>query len=566
VNILLLSAGGGGGNILRSVKALFRRDLAVTQKVNPRYAERLRRAVTTRFLDTNEFSLSDVPPEERVLIGSGASRRLGSMHNPDVAREALHASRDEVEALLARYSTVIIIGTGGKGTGAGTMVPLAQMARRLKKLVIPIFVVPSFERHEVEKRRHDHALKVVDQFDAAKIRLVEILNDRGYVDSEPESQAVVWERMNMPIARGLRGLLYVLGDLSQVDPSDLSMLFAGPGRLRLEFAEIDPPAGQEPSDEQIRQAVRGCWENPYYNFTKPIGTSLICIQGDWSNIVDSKIKGGLAALSVERGTDSPYNPLYARAFHAPKPWGVTALFAEYTGKHAPLEIEWPHPAKTSLLETNEMRAGEMVTATSPPQSGIRDQGSGIRIGDQPSDLEPPNGVAAARLPVPTRTETEKPAEERSFATFWEFALALQRSDPAALALASSHERSAIPIDGAELKRLLGTVWFRSSVLPRLSKEWRDRVLEALVASVTVPDHALKVGRHTVHVSELGHAQLQEVLKGTFLPDAVRADLQLLVTVGSLWGEDALRRFTGGHNRDTAGPSKLALLLQPFRGT
>jgi cell division GTPase FtsZ len=550
VNILLLSAGGGGGNILRSVKALFRRDLAVTQKVNPRYAERLRRAVTTRFLDTNEFSLSDIPPEERVLIGSSASRRLGSMHNPDVAREALHASRHEVEALLARYSTVILIGTGGKGTGAGTMVPLAQIARQLKRLVIPIFVVPSFERHEVEKRRHDHALKVVDQFDAAKIRLVEILNDRGYVDSEPESQAVVWERMNKPIARGLRGLLYVLGDLSQVDPSDLSMLFAGPGRLRLEFAEIDPPAGQEPSDEQIRQAVRGCWENPYYSFTKPIGTSLICIQGDWSNIVDSKIKGGLAALSVERGADSPYNPLYARALHAPKPWGVTALFAEYTGKHAPLEIEWPQPAKASLLDAGEIKPGEMVPATSPAAI----------------DLEPPDGVAAARLPVPTPTGTEQPAEERSFATFWEFALALQRSDPAALALASNHERSAIPIDGAELKRLLGTVWFRSSVLPRLSKEWRDRVLETLVANVTVPDHALKVGRHTVRVSELGHAQLQDVLKGTFLPDAVRADLQLLVTVGSLWGEDALRRFTGGHNRDTSGPSKLALLLQPFRGT
>ena len=47
MNILLLSAGGGGGNILRSVKATFRRDLAVTQKTDPKYAERLRRAVTT---------------------------------------------------------------------------------------------------------------------------------------------------------------------------------------------------------------------------------------------------------------------------------------------------------------------------------------------------------------------------------------------------------------------------------------------------------------------------------------------------------------------------------------
>ena len=68
MTVLLLSTGGGGGNILRSLKALFRRDLTVAQRADPKYAERLRRAITTRFLDTNEFSLADVPREERVVI------------------------------------------------------------------------------------------------------------------------------------------------------------------------------------------------------------------------------------------------------------------------------------------------------------------------------------------------------------------------------------------------------------------------------------------------------------------------------------------------------------------
>ena len=86
MKILLLSTGGGGGNILRSIKALFRQDLSVTQKTDPRYANRLRRAVATRFLDTNEFSLADVPLEERVLIGAKHARHLGSRHNPAVAR------------------------------------------------------------------------------------------------------------------------------------------------------------------------------------------------------------------------------------------------------------------------------------------------------------------------------------------------------------------------------------------------------------------------------------------------------------------------------------------------
>ena len=55
--------------------------------------------------------------------------------------------------MLRGHSVVILIGTGGKGTGAGTILPLAEMARRLRKLVLPIFVRPSFERHEVDKRR-----------------------------------------------------------------------------------------------------------------------------------------------------------------------------------------------------------------------------------------------------------------------------------------------------------------------------------------------------------------------------------------------------------------------------
>ena len=53
MTILVLSLGGGGGNILRSVKALFRRDLAASTTTDARYAERLRRSVITRFLDTN---------------------------------------------------------------------------------------------------------------------------------------------------------------------------------------------------------------------------------------------------------------------------------------------------------------------------------------------------------------------------------------------------------------------------------------------------------------------------------------------------------------------------------
>jgi cell division GTPase FtsZ len=561
VNILLLGLGGGGGNILRSLKTLFRRDLAVTHTINTKYAERLRRAVSTRFLDTNEFSLSDVPREERLLIGARTTGRLGARHNPGVAREALEESRSQVEALLSAYSVVIVIGSGGKGTGAGTMFPVTQIARQQNKLVIPIFVRPSFERHEVDKRRFDHALSVIEQFDEAQIRLIEILNDQGYVDSDPEPQSVVWERMNLPIARGLRGLIYVLSDLSQVDPSDLSMLFAGPGRLRIGFSEIDPSPSHEPSDRQVEDAVRHCWQNAYYAFRKPVGTSLVCIQGDWSNVVDARIKGGLAALASDGARDNPYNPLYARAAHVPKPWGVTALFAEYTGSHPPLSIDWARERKIAPL---------LAVRGSRHEQPQTDEREGEIPGVPAVDVALPAAESTAAreaVDVPhIDPHIDAPVHEEarlSCASLWEFAVAVNRGDSAALALASGGATGDIPIEGREVRKLLGTIWFRG-VIPRLSQEWRERILEALVSSAAIPNHMLKVHRRDVRLSELSHAQLKDLVTKIYIADAARADVELLLTVGRLWGPQVLTRFQFASVSEHRDRSTLTSVLQGLR--
>ena len=518
MKILLASTGGGGGNILRSIKALFRQDLALAQKTDARYADRLRRALATRFLDTNEFSVADVPDEERLLIGAQKTRRLGSRHNPDVAREALEESRADVTALFRDYSVIVLIGTGGKGTGAGTMFPLAQIARDQRKLVIPIFVRPSFEWHEVDKRRYDHALQVIDQFDSARIRLIEILNDRGYSPASPASQSVVWERMNVPIARGLRGLLYVLSDLSQVDPSDLCTLAAGPGRFRIGFGELDPAAGVDPTDAQIEGATRQCWDNGYYSFRKPVGTTLVCIQGDWSNIADGKIKRRLGTCAIGDAQESVYNPLYARPSHAPRPWGVTALFAEHTGIHDPLDVEWPLDRRVTLPPPVQAVAKERVAAAADATV-----------------------VPAAPEPIAVVVALEPAPAPTTFHTFRELCLGVNRRDAAALAIAGNGETSEIPLDCADVRKLLGTVWFRS-VFAQLSQEWRDRMLDTLLQASPLPDHIVRIGRHNLHASEASYDELKRVVTETILPDAVRADLQLLVGVGALWGADVMKRF------------------------
>jgi cell division GTPase FtsZ len=536
VNILLLSSGGGGGNILRSLKTLFAKDVATAHKTDAQYAGRLQQAVTTRFLDTNEFSLSDVAEAERVLIGAATTQRLGSRHTPELARRALEESRGDVERLIAPYSVIVLIGTGGKGTGAGTMFPLAQMARAQKKLVIPVFVRPSFERHEVDKRRFDHALQVAGQFDAAGIRLIEVLNDRAYSDRDPQPQSVVWERMNLPIARGLRGLLYVLWDLSQVDPSDLSILLAGHGRMRIGFAEIDPADATDPSDAEVDEAVAACWHNPYCAFSKPVGTSLVCIQGDWSNLADAKIKGGIAALALGNESGRPYNPLYARAFQTPKPWGVTALFTEYTGVHEPLALDWSAQTLPAKLRAPEAPVPARPTTAAP---------------------------IAVAPPAARASSDRRAAEAPPFETLVDFAKALDRSDPVALALAAGTPKADIPVDGAAVRRLLGTAWFRS-VFPHLSGSWRERLLEALSESLVVPNHVIRLGRRAVRLKELSLDQLKEISGNTLVLGAAGGDLQLLLAIGHLWGKEAVARLRFVEIAQQEDNSRVAALFG-FRG-
>jgi len=150
-----------------------------------------------------------------------------------------------------------------------------------------------------------------------------------------------------------------------------------------------------------------------------------------------------------------------------------------------------------------------------------------------------------------------------FTTFWEFAVAVNRSDPAALALAGNGATSELPFDRVELRRLLGMMWFRT-VLARLSRDWRERVLDALIEGTTVPDYSVKLGRQSMHLRELTYEQLQEIGAKTIVADWIRADLDLLITVGRFWGADALKRVRFVEAPQRHEPSTMESLLQRFR--
>ena len=133
-------------------------------------------------------------------------------------------------------------------------------------------------------------------------------------------------------------------------------------------------------------------------------------------------------------------------------------------------------------------------------------------------VEQPTPVVAESAEAVAEPDDELPAiepvRESPRSPPSEFAVAVNRSDPAALALASNGATSTIPIDGAEVKKLMSVMWFRT-VLARLSGDWRDRLLAALVEHVPVSDHQVKVGRHPMHIAG-GH--VRAIVPGDRLED------------------------------------------------
>ena len=252
---------------------------------------------------------------------------------------------------------MVVIGTGGKGTGAGTIFPVVRMAREQRKLVIPIFVRPSFERHEVDKRRYDHALSVVERFDGANIRLIEILNDHGYAERPAASIRRVGTDEPTDRERIARSHVRAVGFVAS-----RSVRLVHAVRRRWQAAHGICGNRSAHGTGSSRGTSRGGGANllaePYYAFSKPVGTSLVCIQGHWSNVVDAAIKGGLAAMANAGVPESTYTPLYARAVQVPRPWGVTALFAEHTGTHAPLDIDWGAERRPIVVRAPVSRFGD----------------------------------------------------------------------------------------------------------------------------------------------------------------------------------------------------------------
>ena len=141
-------------------------------------------------------------------------------------------------------------------------------------------------------------------------------------------------------------------------------------------------------------------------------------KGDWSNVVDAGIKGGLASPATAGVGPDLDTPLNARAVHAPRLWAVTVLFDEDTRRLT--------PRSTS---TGALNGGPDRLAPAPVMVATADVGRAV---SGPSNRPPKSGRRSSSQAEPAPAGR---SGSPRLPTFWDLARAVNRSDPAALALA-----------------------------------------------------------------------------------------------------------------------------------
>ncbi len=93
-------------------------------------------------LNTDAQSLNSSPAPEKLLIGRGLTRGVGTGGEPEVGKNAAEADRDRIAKIFQGMDLVFIVAGLGGGTGSGAGPVVAQIATQAGALVVAFVMLP----------------------------------------------------------------------------------------------------------------------------------------------------------------------------------------------------------------------------------------------------------------------------------------------------------------------------------------------------------------------------------------------------------------------------------------
>lgn len=202
--IKILGLGGGGGN-------------AVSSMINTGLIQ----GVEFVAVNTDAQALLTNPSPTKVQIGEALTRGLGAGGNPEVGRQAAEESVQKLEDVLSGADMVFLTAGMGGGTGSGSIVVAATVAKKLGALTVAVVTKPfQFEGSRRMMIAEEAVEELKDKVDA----LIVIPNQRllEAVDK------------NMTLAEAFKTADSVLGQGVQ----GISDLITSPGLINVDFADV----------------------------------------------------------------------------------------------------------------------------------------------------------------------------------------------------------------------------------------------------------------------------------------------------------------------------------------
>jgi cell division protein FtsZ len=169
--------------------------------------------------DVQQLDVCDA--DVKIHIGQEITHGLGGGANPDVGREAMEVSRDQLKAALRGADLVFVTAGEGGGTGTGGAPVVAAVARELGAVTIAIVTKPfGFEGH----RRLKQAVAGIDTLRDVADTVISIPNDRLLEVVERNTSVVeAFQHADDILRQGVQGVT----DLITV-----------PGLINLDFADV----------------------------------------------------------------------------------------------------------------------------------------------------------------------------------------------------------------------------------------------------------------------------------------------------------------------------------------
>jgi cell division protein FtsZ len=169
--------------------------------------------------DVQQLDICDA--DVKIHIGQEITHGLGGGANPEVGREAMEVSRDQIKSALRGADLVFVTAGEGGGTGTGGAPVVAQVARELGAVTIAIVTKPfNFEGN----RRQRQALDGIDVLREVADTVISIPNDRLLEVVERNASVVeAFQHADDILRQGVQGVT----DLITV-----------PGLINLDFADV----------------------------------------------------------------------------------------------------------------------------------------------------------------------------------------------------------------------------------------------------------------------------------------------------------------------------------------